>query len=159
MISTRLATADDAREAVAVLRRSITELCALDHQNDRATLERWLANKTAEHFVRWLDDPTGHYLVACSGAAIAGVAAFRGLGEICLCYVHPDCVRSGVGRALLSALETEASRRGFGELTLRSSLTARAFYESSGYAPSGDPVPLFGVLCGYPYAKRLGVSG
>jgi hypothetical protein len=38
----------DAAAACAVLRRSIVELCGLDHRSDPEILARWLANKTPE---------------------------------------------------------------------------------------------------------------
>lgn len=41
----RRAGAEDATEAAALLRESITELCVADHQNDPETLRRWLSNK------------------------------------------------------------------------------------------------------------------
>jgi len=43
-ITTRPALPADADAAVTVLRRSIIELCVIDHQHDAATLATWLAN-------------------------------------------------------------------------------------------------------------------
>jgi hypothetical protein len=41
----RDACEQDAVAACSVLRRSISELCVLDHQGDAASLERWLMQK------------------------------------------------------------------------------------------------------------------
>ena len=55
------------REAAAiceVLRRSIIELCVLDHQNDPVRLAEWLANKTPENVASWIADPDNRIFVA-----------------------------------------------------------------------------------------------
>ena len=46
MTAVRRADPRDAQAATDVLRRSITELCVLDHRGDADTLGKWLANKT-----------------------------------------------------------------------------------------------------------------
>jgi len=157
-LSTRLATPADANSAVEVLRRSIRELCEADHQHDEPTLERWLRNKTPEHFRAWCENPDQRVLIAELGAAAVGVAALHRSGEIRLCYVHPNFVRAGVGRALLCALEAQAQAWGLSELKLDSSLTARHFYERCGFTSAGQPTPKFGRVSGYPYLKRLAPS-
>jgi GNAT superfamily N-acetyltransferase len=154
-VLTRAAAPNDADEAVAVLRASITNLCELDHQHDAATLEQWLGNKTPEHFGRWLADPSRYLVVALVEGALSGVAALHRSGEIRLCYVKPGLTQLGVGRALLAALEVRARDWGLQELRLNSSRTALAFYERSGYVACGDATPGFGVTQGYPHKKRL----
>ena len=42
----RDACEQDVEDCCSVVRRSISELCILDHQGDATTLELWLANKT-----------------------------------------------------------------------------------------------------------------
>jgi GNAT superfamily N-acetyltransferase len=157
VVSTRLATQADADEAVAVVRMSITQLCEADHQGDAPTLERWLRNKTPEHFRSWCADPDTRLVVSELAAAIAGVGALHRSGEIRLCYVRPEVVRSGVGRALLGALEAHARQWNITHLTLNSSLAARSFYERCGYVSAGEPTPLCGILRCYPYAKTLSI--
>jgi GNAT superfamily N-acetyltransferase len=154
-ISTRLATQTDAFRAVNVLRESITRLCEMDHHHDGPTLERWLRNKTPEHFNGWCADLDSRLVVAELDSAIVGVAALHRSGEIRLCYVAPDFARSGVGRALLLSLEAHARDWSIATLTLSSTLTARNFYERCGFATAGDPTPGFVLLRSYPYAKAL----
>jgi hypothetical protein len=48
----RDACEQDAEICCSVVRRSITLLCILDHQGDAASLELWLANKTAANMRR-----------------------------------------------------------------------------------------------------------
>jgi GNAT superfamily N-acetyltransferase len=154
-ITTRLATSTDAHEALEVVRRSITELCEADHQRDVPTLERWLRNKTPEHFNGWCADPDSRVVIGELGSAIAGVAMLHRSGEIHLFYVRPDCVRWGVGLTLLLALEAHAREWNIATLKLKSSLMARVFYERCGFTSAGDSTPHFGVLRGYPYSKAL----
>jgi len=157
VVSTRLATPADAEEAVAVVRESIMLLCEADHQGDAPTLERWLRNKTPEHFKTWCADPDTRLVVGELAATIAGVAALHRSGEIRLCYVRPEFVRSGVGRALMGALEASAREWNIANLKLSSSLAARNFYERCGYVSTGASTPLFGMLRCYPYAKSLSI--
>ena len=50
----RCAEDSDASLAAAVVRQSITDLCAADYRGDPEVLARWLANKTSENFRRWI---------------------------------------------------------------------------------------------------------
>ena len=51
----RDAIAEDASAATGVLKRSIAELCELDHRNDPSILAQWLGNKTNENFKAWVE--------------------------------------------------------------------------------------------------------
>jgi GNAT superfamily N-acetyltransferase len=152
----RPAIPQDAPAAVAVLRASITELCVEDHQNDVATLERWLRNKTLEHFLGWLADVDNYLVVAEIGEAMVGVGSFRKGGLLAMLYVLPGQQGLGVGHALLSELEEQAARWGEREISFTSSARARAFYERHGYVSAGEPQRKYGILQDYPYRKLLG---
>ncbi len=147
----RDACEQDADAACAVIRRSTSELCVLDHQGDAATLERWLANKTPDNVRRWISHH--HVLVAVEEGAILGVAAMSASGEVLLNYVSPDARFRGVSKALIGALEGRAARLGIPLLTLTSTSTALRFYRAAGYTVSGPATKRFGV--GYPMQKRL----
>ena len=71
------ARVEDAAGACDVLRRSISELCAADHNNDPALLTGWLANKTPENVAAWITDPGNVVLVAFDDGRMAGVAAMN----------------------------------------------------------------------------------
>ncbi|MCE9556351.1 MAG: GNAT family N-acetyltransferase [Planctomycetes bacterium] len=58
-------------------------------------------------------------------------------------YVHADCQRCGVGRKLLSALETEARRLGVPRIFTEASITARPFFEYCGYRLIQEQVVVF----------------
>jgi GNAT superfamily N-acetyltransferase len=152
----RRATPDDAAAACAVLRRSITECCAEDHQNDGQILSAWLANKTPENLRAWFSS-AGHPVVAVRDGAIVGVAMLSPAGMVTLNYLVPEARFHGVGGAMLRALEEEAARRGHGELTLSSTATAHRFYLGKGYADTGRVSAMFG-LTSHVMAKMLPVA-
>jgi N-acetylglutamate synthase-like GNAT family acetyltransferase len=129
----RPATVDDAEAACRVVRRSIAELCVLDHSNDPALLEPWLANKTSSNLRQWIADNASHTVVACQGADSVGVAALHKSGVVTLNYILPEVRFMGVSTALLASLEHEAAAIGIDQLQLTSTKTARRFYLRCGF--------------------------
>ena len=129
----RPARRDEAEAIAALIRRSITELCARDHGGDPALLGPWLANKTAEGVARWFDTPGQRITVAEIGGVLAGVAAAREDGEVVLNYVSPDFSGRGVSAALLAELEGWMRGLGVREARLDSTATALDFYRVHGY--------------------------
>ena len=129
----RMAREDDAVETAALLRRSIAELCAADHNNDAARLSHWLSNKTPQHYRGWVADPLNTMIVATHYQRIVGAGGLRAGEGIVLNYVHPDARFLGVSNALIAALEAMLRERGVKTAYLTSTLTARRFYEARGY--------------------------
>jgi N-acetylglutamate synthase-like GNAT family acetyltransferase len=150
----RRATIDDAPDACAVLRRSIAELCHLDHRGDEALIAKWLSNKTVENVTRWIAD--SHFFVAEADGRIVGAAAMNDSGRITLNYVSPDARFRGVSKALLLHMEDHARTLGIAECTLETTLTARRFYAALGYVAGrqdcGRPI---GGASAAVLAKRL----
>lgn len=125
------------RDAVAicdVVRRSIIELCVLDHQNNQAWLDEWLENKTVENIAAWIADPGNRMFVAVSEGAILAVGLVRTSGEIALNYVSPEGRFQGISRAMLNRLEHAARELGLRKVVLTSTITAHDFYVAAGYA-------------------------
>jgi GNAT superfamily N-acetyltransferase len=151
----RDARAEDAEAACDVLRRSITELCYADHQNDPAILKQWLRNKTPEQFTSWISRPGNSVLVAIEDGIILAVGAVTDAGEIGLNYVAPDARFRSVSRTLLGALEARAMDRGNTKCRLTSTETARRFYRTNGYDDDGTPVSAVESVLGYPMFKLL----
>jgi len=154
-VKIRDATPDDAEAACAVLRASIIELCAADHGNDPALLERWLANKRPEIVAGWIGRPEHPLLVAVDSGGILAVGAVRDAGEITLNYVAPQARFCGISRAMLRALEALAFELGNTECWLQSTETAHRFYLSNGYVDMGEPIRKFGMNSGYPMSKPI----
>lgn len=101
----RAAATKDADQKVAVLRRSIIELCVADHQNHEQVLEAWLANKTPAMVLSWISQDDQQVLVATRDERIVGVGAATKDGIVLLNYVLPDCNGMGVSTRILGALE------------------------------------------------------
>ena len=72
----RTANEDDAVEACRILRRSITELCHADHDDDPAVVANWLQNKTPENVRSWISHPASYVVVATDTTRITGVGSF-----------------------------------------------------------------------------------
>src|ERR1051326_8576716 len=153
----RDAVPEDAPAACEVIRRSIIELCAADHHNDPAILERWLPNKTAEIVASWICQPGNSVLLAVEGNAVLAVGSVTDEGEITLNYVSPEARFRGVSRAMIGALETRAGERSNERCILVSTETARPFYRSAGYTEDGPPQRKFGTAGSYPMSKQLTV--
>jgi N-acetylglutamate synthase-like GNAT family acetyltransferase len=133
-IKIRRATTEDATEACDVIRRSITELCHLDHGRDEAYLSKWLSNKTIENVRRWIMQ--SHFFVAEQAGRIVGIVAMTDLGKITLNYVDSAVRFRGVSKALMLSMEENARTLGITECHLESSQTALRFYQALGYVKS-----------------------
>jgi GNAT superfamily N-acetyltransferase len=151
----RDATPADAAAACDVLRRSISELCVADHQNDPAILRAWLSNKTPEIVAGWARQNGNSLLVAADGDAILAVGSVTDAGEIALNYVAPEARFRGVSRAMLRALEARARERGNTRCRPTSTETAHRFYQSAGYVDDGPPAGKFGTSASYPMSRNL----
>jgi GNAT superfamily N-acetyltransferase len=151
----RPATLADSERTLEVVCRSITESCVADHRNDPAVLARWLANKTPEHFARWVTGGEASLVVAEFRGVVRGVGHIQRTGQIHLCYVEPGFQGMGLGAAIVRELERLARSWSLVEVTLQSSADARSFYERLGYVAAGSPqCALSGLNC-FPYAKSL----
>lgn len=146
-------SASDAADACAVVRNSITHCCALDHRHDVAILTPWLANKTPENLAAWIAAPDAMAWAAYRGNAMVGFALLA-RATLALCYVVPEALHQGVGRALLLQAESHVRRAGAVALALDSTRTAEAFYRRNGFEPSGT-VREWAGLQALPMCKRL----
>jgi GNAT superfamily N-acetyltransferase len=133
----RKATHADAIEGTHVLRRSISELCTADHGGDKEAIAAWSANKTPEMWMLWIDQEATELYVAVDAGCIMGIGMLGRTGEIMLNYVSPDARWRGVSKAMLAYMEGEAQTKGLLQCTLKSTRTARAFYEAAGYVSTG----------------------
>lgn len=150
----RSADVADAEQAASVLRRSIQELCALDHGGEEQTLRRWLSNKTPEIVRSWIEDADQRIVVAEEDDEILGVGGASHTGEITLNYVAPGARFKGVSKSILASLEAHLRDLGWAESTLTSTRTAHTFYLSAGYEDAGEP-EFWGKLLGQPMKKSL----
>ncbi|MFZ4408480.1 MAG: GNAT family N-acetyltransferase [Paracraurococcus sp.] len=153
----RRARPEEAREAAAVIRRSIIELCDEEYRQDRCVLVRWLANKTEANMRRWIADPNRAVFVAIAATRqIAAVGMVANGGEIQLNYVAPPARFTGAGKALMARMEAYLHDLGLAEARLDSSPQARRFYRALGWEERGPVASRFGTLDSTAMVKRLG---
>lgn len=143
----RKALPGDAPAACALLRRSIEIGCKADHQDQPAVLEAWLGNKTVANVATWFSSPSNHALVAERDGELLGLCLLTQAGKLALCYVSPDALRSGVGRALIAAAEEQARSWSINKLHLHSPAGASAFFERQGYVNAGKDKTCWGLEC------------
>ncbi|MGI4846049.1 MAG: GNAT family N-acetyltransferase [Janthinobacterium lividum] len=143
----RKAVPGDAAPACALLRRSIEIGCKADHQDQPAVLEAWLGNKTAANVATWFANPSNHALVAERDGELVGLCLLTQAGKLALCYVAPEALRSGIGRALIAAAEEQARAWSIKKLHLHSPASASAFFERQGYVNAGKDKSCWGLEC------------
>lgn len=149
----RTATAEDAPAACEVLCRSIVECCEEDHHHDQALLDAWLGNKNPKTVAGWFTSPTNCSLVAELDGKVIGVGLVNQAGKLSLCYVVPEALHIGAGKALLLALEQQARAWGVGTIRLHSTSAASAFYARNGYIHGGREKSCFGLDCDFFWKK------
>ena len=149
----RQATPNDAPAACRLLRRSIEEGCAPDHGGRPDILQSWLGNKTTDNVLAWVSSASNHVVVAEQGGAdgreLVGLALVNQAGKVALCYVQPDLLRSGVGRALVAALEAQARAWNIRKLHMHSPASASGFFERLGYVNAGKDKACYGLECDF----------
>ena len=158
-IEIRQAKQDDAAAACRVLRRSITECCGADHRDQPEVLQNWLGNKTADNVASWIASPSNHTLVALRDGELVGVALLTQAGKLSLCYVLPESLHMGIGKALLHAVESQARSWGISVLRLNSTATARDFYARNGYILAGKEKSCYGIECDFFWKKLNAPTG
>jgi GNAT superfamily N-acetyltransferase len=152
-IEIRQAIPNDAPTACALLRRSIEEGCMPDHGGRPDILQAWLGNKTTQNVLSWLSSPTNYAVVAerevDGKCELVGLALLNQAGKVPLCYVRPDLLRHGVGRALLCALEAQARAWNISKVHMQSPGSASGFFERQGYVNAGKDKACYGLECDF----------
>jgi len=150
----RAALPQDATQCSEVFCASIRTLCSEDHGDDEALIESWIANKTPESILGWIEKGEPQLFVAEIQHEIVAVGGITLPNEVSLNYVSPEHTGRGVSRALLEALENELKQSGAVIGTLTSTKTARQFYEACGWHVAGEIQPCMSVE-GYPMEKTF----
>jgi putative acetyltransferase len=148
-IDIRQATPDDATAACTLLRQSIEQGCVADHGRRPEVLHAWLGNKTPQTVLTWFSSPSNYAIVAERKGELLGMALLTPAGKLALCYVQPDTVRSGIGSALLAAVETQARTLNISKLYMHSPASASTFFERHGYVNAGKDKACFGLVCDF----------
>lgn len=141
----RPATVFDVFDMSRVLIRSITELCAADHQGDADRIVEWVANKSPDGVLQWLNGAHDLWVAELDGQ-VCGVGAASPDGEVSVIYVDPSAVGRGVGAALLAQIEDHLRESGFAQANLKSTATALEFYVHHGWLQCGDDLRMTKLL-------------
>lgn len=158
-IEIRTAQRDDAAAVCGVLRRSITECCVDDHKNCPEILASWLGNKTPQNVAGWFSTQSNFALVAERDGEVVGVALLTQAGMLSLCYVLPEVLHAGIGKALLAGIEAQARAWGISVLKLKSTASARDFYVRNGFINGGKEKSCYGIECDFFWKDLNAVSG
>jgi GNAT superfamily N-acetyltransferase len=161
-IVTRRATPDDAAAACALVRASIEHGCVADHKQRPELLQAWLGNKNLQTVLGWFSSASNFAVVAeqvtggqedAAERALVGMALLTQAGKLALFYVQPDILRSGVGNALLAAVEAQARTWNIGKLHMHSPTSASGFFERHAYINAGRDKACFGLECDFLWKK------
>lgn len=130
----RPATEDDASRILEVIQTGISENVGGHYSSEQ--INGWASGFSIERIQEVIADT--YSLVVQLEDAIVGfgnlVERESGEGEIDLLYVSPRQQRMGVGRLLIDALEQEAVRRRYLQITADVSLSARGLFLQMGYS-------------------------
>ena len=126
---------ENAEEMCNLVKASIVELCAIDHNNDKKELADWLCNKTIENFRFWIKDHQSFCAFNDTGEMI-GIVMLNQKNEILLNYVSPTNIKNGVGKRLLKNMEASLTKPCLIKVT--PTKTALSFYLKMGFLADAD---------------------
>lgn len=129
MIEIRKAVADDAEVAWATRNAAINSQCAGHYPSE--TLEIWTGGEISARFVEELE--SRGYLAILDGVVVGTGIVNLDTGKIDAMFVHPTYMGNGIGKKIMSHLETLAREAGLAQLHLESSLNAAPFYRACGF--------------------------
>ena len=154
MYKVREAMPSDSAKACEVLRRSISEICSLDY-NDQSVIDEWLGNKTESNIKEWIQSVNSYSVVCTNDDHIVGFGTITLEGEVLLLYLVPEALRKGNGKLMLEAMEERIISECIEEIYTVSSITAKPFYERNGYTKNGAPMLVGNIEGEFPLIKRV----
>lgn len=126
----RAAVGSDAEEIAAVHASAIRDVCGQTYEPTQ--IEAWISGKTHQGYLRAIAER--QVFVALRDDRVVGFSELDPkTGGVFAVYVRPDCLRQGVGGALLQALETCAAEYALDRLHLHATLNAIPFYQARGF--------------------------
>lgn len=124
----RLATARDVPEIATLFHRAVRDISRYDYTPEQ--IAAWAGPAPDE--LKWQNRQASRTtFVMEQNGVIQGFVELTAAGHIDACYVHPDHVRHGIGRALLQ--HAEARRREASHLFAEASITALPFFLAQGF--------------------------
>jgi putative acetyltransferase len=121
---------DDLKAVVSVFSRSVHEVASRDYTP--AQVAAWAPEPM--ELDAWSDRlASGETFVCERNEEVVGFIRADADGCIDLLYVHPECQRQGIARALLEQVISWALDQGARRLMADVSITARPFFEAAGF--------------------------
>ena len=157
MYKVREATPSDSVEACEVLRRSISEVCSHDY-NDQSVIDEWLDNKTESNVKEWIQSVKTYSVVCTNDDLVVGFGLITLEGEVLLLYLAPEALHKGNGKLILEAMEQRIISEGIEEIYTVSSITAKPFYERNGYTENEAPLLVGNIKGDFPLIKRVSTN-
>lgn len=154
MYQVREAIPSVSAKACEVLRRSISEICSLDY-NDQSVIDEWLDNKTESNIKKWIQSVNSYSVVCTNGDLVVGFGTITLEGEVLLIYLLPEALHKGNGKLMLEAMEHRVISNGIEEIYTVSSITAKPFYERNGYTENGQPLLVGNIKGDFPLIKKV----
>lgn len=125
----RKATREDAQAIWDLRIAAILDQCAGYYSLD--ILKAWTSGDLSETFI---GNVAQHFHVAVHNDQIVATGMIdTQTGKIDAIFVHPDHMRKGLGKMVVTFLEEVARKRGLKTITLDSSLNAVDFYRACGF--------------------------
>jgi GNAT superfamily N-acetyltransferase len=132
-IEIRPITVSDYERTSEVIVRCLMEVNIRDYGEEH--IARMLPTFAPNNLATWFHGAETFVMTYAND--VVGTGTLRG-NEIQTVFVDPSNHGMGYGKRLMRHLENAARDRGVSEITLRSSLTSKGFYESLEYQAQGD---------------------
>lgn len=120
----------DAASLLALFRASVEQIASRDYSAPQ--IRAWVATTRDEERFRQRREAKPTFVAELQGR-VAGFSDLEPSGHIDMLYVHPDCQRRGVARALLEHVERSARALQLSRLYTEASLTARPAFAALGF--------------------------
>ena len=128
----------DARDFLEVHHTAVRGIARHDYSAE--VIDAWAPLPITEAHVKYVvSNPEGEarFIAECQNKIVGiGCLTIKD-NELKACYVLPGFTRTGVGTALINAIESRAREAGLETIWAHSSLTAEGFYRSLGYEVLG----------------------
>lgn len=120
----------DAIELLDLFRRTIRTINSADY--DSVQIEAWASDEI--DFQQWRDRFAGRFAyVTLLDGRIVGFTDMTSSGYLDRLYVSAQHQRQGIAKALLERLKSDAIESGIARIFTDASITARPFFEASGF--------------------------
>lgn len=139
-ISIRPYVSADADTTLTVFQDAITVTAAADYSPEQIAAWARLGSRDVSAWDRSMRGRDSY--VAIVDGRLAGFADIGGDGYIDKMFVSPDFARRGVARALMAFLENQARHHRLERLSADVSITARPFFEESGFRVDAEQHPM-----------------